>query len=312
MKNDIFKLNAIIICCSIIIRCDLTNGSRSPQEGENLCRELAGSSYMPVAIDEVLAVARDSSGMLYAIDKADHTYRVFVSSNDTLYRRYVKGSGVMSERYYFLSVEDGSRFIFRNDNGEWSNVYRCSGDGCGNYDSILSSRIDPESKERGTFDEKMEEGWNAMCDYLDSACDECRPLIRSDTAAVADYAVRNITPVTHIEYLASHQGGWYLLVSRVEYDWNGDVVLHYGTGDTMKKRYVTSFMRATDGGSTWIRFMVGFHEAEAFFGVQWDTSGVTPGQSYLVQESDTLQLERLVPEEELLAQLGFDCSHEIR
>ena len=87
----------------------------------------------------------------------------------------------------------------------------------------------------------------------------------------------------------------------------------YGFPGEMSLRNVTGFLRATDGGSTWIRFMLGSIEAEAFFGVVFDAvSGISAGPSYIKIAGDSLDLRRLAPDQEILEELGLGCSHEIR
>jgi hypothetical protein len=104
----------------------------------------------------------------------------------------------------------------------------------------------------------------------------------------------------------------YLLVTRVEYDWKGDVVVHYGPADDLRQRVVTRFLRARDGGSTWIRFMIGSDEAEAFFGVALDTAGIHESKSWLAVRGDTISIERVAPEARVLKDLGIECVHDIR
>jgi hypothetical protein len=151
-----------------------------------------------------------------------------------------------------------------------------------------------------------------MCNYLDTARPDCQALTSDEKIDIQTFAIKNYPPITRIEYLASLQDSIYLIISRNEYDWNGDVVIHYGKPGDIKLRKLLSFLRASDGGSTWIKFMIDSQEVEAYFGVKWDSSGFGPGSSHLAISGDTLQLERLSPSEESLAELGFNCMHEIR
>ena len=311
MKSSQYLLFISVFSLALCTLCNLTCSPANPSVEKNLCGELAGSSYVPVALGELLCVARDSAGVFYVVDKVQSDMRCFVSRNDSLYRKEVLGSGIFGEEYYFLSIQDGQQLIFQDSNKSWSDVYICQGN-CAKCDSLLVSHIGPTSKSIGD----IEEGWNDVCGYLQNESPNCRSLTAAEAGDIKKYHLLNFPPTTYVEYLARQQEGQYLLVTRSEYDWNGDVVVHYGMPDQMEKREVVSFLRASDGGSTWIRFMVGSTQYEAFFGVEWDSVGgsvgVHAGKTFLRIGSDTLALERISPNKEILMELGFDCAHEIQ
>lgn len=75
---------------------------------------------------------------------------------------------------------------------------------------------------------------------------------------------------------------------------------------------VVRFLRASDGGSTWITFMVGLTKYEAFFGVKLDSTGFSYGKAWLKIGNDTLPLERNSADRQTLQMLGFDCSIELK
>ena len=80
----------------------------------------------------------------------------------------------------------------------------------------------------------------------------------------------------------------------------------------MVKRQVVNFQRANNGGSTWISFVVGSKSYKAYFGVKWDSAGISNGKSWLTISNDTLPLERKTANIEALQNLGFNCSITLR
>jgi hypothetical protein len=307
MKSSQYLLLISVFSLALCMQCNLTRAPANPNAGKNLCGELAGSSYAPLTLGELLCVARDSAGVFYVVDKVQSDMRFFVSRNDSLFRKEVLGSSIIGEQYYFLSIQDNQEVIFQNSNKIWSDVYICQGN-CAKCDSLLSSHISPTSKSV----QDIAEGWIDVCAYLQNESPNCCSLAVAEAGDIGNYHLLNFPPTTHIEYLARRPESQYLLVTRSAYDWNGDVVVHYGMSDQMEKREVVGFLRASDGGSTWIRFMVGSTQYEAFFGVEWDSVGVHAGKTFLRIASDTLALERINPTKEILNGLGFDCAHEMQ
>lgn len=154
-------------------------------------------------------------------------------------------------------------------------------------------------------------GGGLVCKYFDSGNVNFQALSAAEKSAVNNYMVRNFSPGTTIEYLALQDDGQVLLVSRETYDWKGSVVVHYGKKGDLHKRLVTGFLRASDGGSTWIDFVVGEKKVSAFFGVKWDSDGIRPGATFIKMENDTLSLERIQPDKVILSDLGCNCAHQI-
>jgi hypothetical protein len=306
MKPLYYPFLVLILLFALLTQCNVPSDPSDPTSGNSLCSELAGSRYNPVTLGELLCVARDSTGVFYIIDSVGSTLRCFISRNDSLLRKTVLGSGIISQEYYFISIQDDAQLIFRNANNSWSDAYIWMHGKCTKCDSLLSSHMDSRSLD------SLAEGWKDVCEYLKNESANCHSLAIAAADDIQNYHCINFPPATRIEYLALQQQRYYLLVTRDEYDWTGDVVVHYGIADQMQKRDVVSFSRARDGGSTWIKFMVGLQQYEAFFGVQWDSTGIHPGNSYIKIDTDTIAVERISWNREILTELGFDCEHEIR
>lgn len=305
MKTKFFLLCMFTSILSLYICCKLPN--QISDTTSNKCNELAGTKYSPITLGKIVCVARDSSGVLYVVDKSQYDLRVFISKGNILYRKNVLGSSISGEQYFFLSIEDSMEVVFQNHNNIWSDAFVLMGN-CKECDSLLSSHIDPRAKSINDF----LAGWSDVCHYLQYERPNSVQLTTTTTVDVNKYKLENFPPTTHIEYLAQQQSGQYVLVTRSFYDWNGDVVLHYGLPDQMGNCQVVNFLRATDGGSTWISFMVGLKSYEAYFGVKWDTAGISNGKSWLKIGNDTLNLERKNASIETLQNLGFDCSITLR
>ncbi|MBN1757528.1 MAG: hypothetical protein JW863_04385 [Chitinispirillaceae bacterium] len=277
-----------------------------PESGP--CGELAGSQYVSVALDGILCAARDSAGVLYVIDENGSRFRCFVAEGDTLHRRKVTGSSIVGEEYYFISIENVNQLIFHHQSGVWNDVYLNVGGRCDECDSILADPVNKNPREM--YRESIAAGWSAVCGYLDKEKDAAYKLSVTDTTGMGNMATRNFLPTTRIEYLARQQDGHNILVTRPEYDWNGEAVVHFGMPGEMVLCECLRFIRALDGGSTWIRYLIDSTEAEAYFGVIMDTDAIKPGAAYNIIDGDTLELERVVPDADNMSALGFVCSWE--
>jgi hypothetical protein len=273
----------------------------------SICSELSGSNYVPIAASEIVCIAKDTQGVLYVVDKQDGNLRCFISSNDTLYRTNITGSSTRGEEYYSLSLDSGRYLFFCNISGKWDNAYVGFTSRCQKCDSILSGQV----VSSGKSPEDIDVGWSLVCKHLDAGNEKFQALSAAGISDVNNFAVRNFSPSTTIEYLAQQDDGQVLLVSRDTYDWEGSVVVHYGKKDDLKKRVVTRFLRASDGGSTWIDFIIGEKKVVAFFGVQWDSDGIRPVKTFIKIESDTLSLKRIQPDKAILSDLGCNCAHQI-
>jgi hypothetical protein len=303
MKANLFFPGLFAAFFILYICCDSPN--QISDSSSNKCTELAGSKSAPVTLGEILCISRDSSGVLYLVDKFQSDFRLFISKGNILYRKKVLGSSVFAEQYYFLSIEDSMQFVFHNHTSIWSEAYILKGN-CKECDSLLSSHINRDAKNINDLDS----GWIDICHFLQYERPNSVQL--SITKEINNYELENFPPTTHIEYLAKQESGQYILVTRSYYDWNGDVVLHYGLINQMNKCQVTNFLRASDGGSTWITFKVGIKSYEAFFGVKWDTTGISNGKNWLRIDNDTLNLDRKSADIQTLNNLGFDCSVALR
>lgn len=303
--HQIFFTSLMLSIC-FISGCKI-NTPAVQSDQANICGELAGSAYVPAALAEMLCIAKDPQGSLYVVDKQDGNLRCFISSNDTLYRTNVTGGSTRGDKYYSLSLDSGRQFLFCNISGKWDNAYLGTTGRCQKCDSILSSQI----AERSKSTESIDTGWIHVCKYLDAGNENFLALSTAEKSDVNNFAIRNFSPGTTIEYLAQLDDGQVLLVSRETNDWKGSVAVHYGKKDDLQKRAMTRFLRASDGGSTWIDFIVGDKKMSAFFGVQWDSDGVRPGATFIKMESDTLALERIEPDEAILSDLGCNCEHRI-
>lgn len=127
------------------------------QCNQGICNELSGSTYVSVALSEIVCIAKDSQGVLYVVDKSGGNLRCFISPNDTLYRTNVTGSSITGEKYYSLSLDGGRLFLFCNISEKWDNAYVSSAGRCQKCDSILSSQI----RSGGKSTENIDAGWGA-------------------------------------------------------------------------------------------------------------------------------------------------------
>ena len=306
MKTIIPSSFAAAFIVLTIISCRLPTDTVVPDGESSICGELAASNYVPVTLDSVLCIARDADGTLYVIDQNNYNLRCFISAADTLRRKKVSGSGIYNQQYFFISLEGGQQLLFENNGGIWSDAHFCRTGKCQKCDSIFSSAV--RSKDLND----LAVGWERVCSYLDTNLDlNCPALATAEISDLNNYPVRNFPPTTHIEYLSYRQDGNYLLVTRPEYDWRGEVVVHYGKPGDLKMRTTSSFLRLTDGGSTWIKFKIGSADAEAFFGVAWDSVGIHEGKTWMAIDRDTVSIERIQPGPKILIELGIECDHEI-
>lgn len=295
-----------ILMVSLNSGCKITTPHVQSNQA-TICSELSGSTYVPVVLSDIICIAMDPQGVLYVVDKSGGNLRCFVSSNDTLYRIKVTGSSTTGEKYYSLSLDGGRQFLFCNISGKWDNVYVGSSGRCQKCDSILLSQI----VHGGKSSESTDDGWGLVCKYLDSGIENFQALSTVEKSSVNKFKIRNFSPGTTIEYLAQQDNGLVLLVSRETFDWNGSVTVHYGKKDDLQKRVVTRFIRASDGGSTWIDFLVDAKKMSTFFGVKWDSDGIRPGATFIKTEKDSLALERIQPDKGILSDLGCNCAHKI-
>ncbi len=268
------------------------------------CSELAGSQYVPATLDTILCAGADTSGILYVIDKSSYYFRCFISKNDTLYRHAVMGSRVSAEEYCFIRIQNIGRIVFRKTNDIRNDaylIYESEGDKC---DSIFNAPLYQYPGQKSVA--YLEEGWTALVTYLDSAVN-CRKLSASTTTEPGSFVIKNFPPASHIEYIASQQNGQYILVTRAEHDWTGDVAIHYGTPGEMLLRSCVRILRASDGGSTWIDYLLDGKAATAVFRVVFEDTVFRPGPAYNIIDGDTLELERLPADTATMEMLGFGC-----
>jgi hypothetical protein len=172
-----------------------------------------------------------------------------------------------------------------------------------------------------SFPDAWAKGWNDISQFLQYERPNTDKLIIAKADEIKMYRFENFPPATHIEYLAQQQSGEYLLVTRPYYNWNGEVVLHYGLSGQMEKYPVIDLPDFAEYGSKYITFRVGSNPYKAFFGMKLkciDTSDFETVCSYEIDRSwlqigsDTLNLERKSGDIQILNSLGFDCAIELR
>jgi hypothetical protein len=235
----------------------------------------------PIALDDVIAVGRDSEGTLYVADEpsgADEA-RVFVSDGDTLVRRHVSGGGQGRDGdvEFRLFGVDGSSGPF-----QWL-IETAAGE--------TRMAIAAGEEDRTT--------------RIDELGPEAELLEVLDESALEGLAVRNFPGVIEVEYVAETEDGELLLVTRPAEDWSyDDFRLFYGPEDRLLEREVMSVRRQRDGGSTHIEFDVNGEQAVVFFPVE--LGAAEPPQATLTIGDTTEPLARL-GEDELPDGAEFLC-----
>jgi hypothetical protein len=238
------------------------------------CDVLAGRER-PVMLGEVLAVGRDTLGVVYALDELDGDVRAFVSDGDALRRHRVLGSGsgdLGDVAFYDVEVEADPPFTL--------------------YLEI------PDVGEP-TFSKIVVPGRNMP----DAAADgEELTLLSADD--LADFTLENLPPEIHIEYLGVLDDGRFVVVTRTSDDWSyDDFRLFVGQNAFVLEREVQSVLRARDGGSTTIELTLDGEPATLSFPVVQ----LMPGPWTLEQGGEVLPIERLEPAPAALDGLSFFC-----
>ena len=255
----------------LVVGCSkIPNG---PETAAGKCDELGGGSYGPITLGKILCIAKDSTGTVFLVDQTDSIgsiIRCFISKSNAFHRVEVRGSSVMNQTDYSLSLGDSVylRLKFTNYNGAWSGAL-CSG-----------------------------QTPNQTCETLTT-------LERSE---LPDYPIMNFPPSIFIEYLARDSLGNYLLITRPKYGWDGSpttMAVHYGTPRAMIKEPVMAIAVSTI--STRIIFTLNGENATAVFDVVFSNGMFSPGPAYLQVNGVKRTLEIIQPDEQIMQMLGFDC-----
>lgn len=215
----------------------------------------------PIMLDNVIAVGRDDQGVLYVLDDPeDSDYQVFVSEHDALQRHRVLGSGSGDSMWISVSVEADPQFglyVTLDASGEAASMRR--------FDSA-------------DVKDKSQEPEGDDLDLLDQS-------------AIEDMKLRNLSPEVAIEYSGTIEDGRRVLVVRPNDDWSyEDFRVFLGTPQKMLEREVKSVLRAKDGGSTTIDFMLDGEPATLRFPVVNAGDHIEPGDSTLASDGETLSI----------------------
>lgn len=257
----------------LIVGC--SNIPNNPQTATGRCDELGGGTYVPITLGQILCIAKESAGTIFLVDQTDtsgSTIRCFISGSNEFHRVEVLGSSVRQLGFYSITLGDSAHSVFQfsYDNGVWRMATMISGQ--------------PPNL-------------------------TIKTLFILDRSELPDYPILNFPPAVFIEYLARDSVGNYLLATRPKYDWDGMIVIHYGTPRAMVKEPVTGMARSST--STSILFSINGDSAIADFEGVFSNGMFDPGPAYLQVNGVKRTLEILKPDEQTVRLLGFDCWEEM-
>lgn len=240
-----------------------------------------------MALGTVLGVGKDAQGTTYMVDSEPQTgYRVFVSDGTTLFRKKIAGSsssGGGPDNDYSFTFEDGTTtqaLLFQIRGGAVTGMALGPGD-------VRGFIGDP-----GATTEML---------TLDSE------------SVVSAFTLRNLPGDVAIEYVADVTDGTALVVTRPAVDWEyTDFRVFYGTdGPSLSERQVLNVLRAKDGGSTEIQFIVDGATYTARFPwvLEPGDGGISghPGQGTLDKNGVPVAMSQRYPTPTTLSGFTFSC-----
>jgi hypothetical protein len=254
-RGSFWSLIAMLLVALSLAAC-----SSSPSDERHGCDPLAAAEQ-PITLGAILAIGKDSAGTLYLVDQSGPDYRVFVSSQGSLFRQRIAGSGTGASLYVF-HVSD--------------------------HDPELTLEV---SFEGGTTRMGLVTGPFAGKTFVIGQQGEELTVVGDD--AIAGMPLRNLPGTIYIEYVAQLDQR-VMVVTRPLDDWTyQDFRVFFGPLAGLLERHVSNVSRAKDGGSTSIVFDLDGAQATAWFPVVWTGTGVTPGQATLSVNGTTSDLTRL-------------------
>jgi hypothetical protein len=251
------------------------------------CDPLAGAD-LPVTLGTILGVGTDSRGTTYMAEQviALAMDRVFVSSGTELVRKRVTGSGARggsADADYAFTFEDGATT------------------------QALLVQL------RGGAASGMALGPAGGRGYIGDPGATTEMLTVQDESVVSGFTLRNLPREIAIEYVADVTDGTALVVTRPETEWQyTDFRVFYGgDGAVLGERHVVSVLRARDGGSTDIQFIVDGATYTAHFPWAYELAdgGMVgqPGPATLDKNGVPVAMNRRFPNPTTLTDFTFSC-----
>lgn len=265
------------LCIVIALASACSADARAPEA----CNPF-GAMPEPVALDDVLAVGRDSDGALYVVDVSNREARAFSGSAMSLIRNRVVGSfesfsGGVHSHGVTVEVLPRPYVLIIEQDGDETRMARTF-----MLDRTATIATLPQSE---------------VLDVI-------------DVEAIENAELRNLPGDVTTEYFARAPSGELLLVVRpVDFESYEDFRLFYGEPDALFERELLSVTRARDGGSTTLVFVLDGAEVAASFPIEHDGTQFVPGDASLEQAGEVVPLERLASadEPELLGDATFQC-----
>jgi hypothetical protein len=242
------------------------------------CDPLAGDAE-PISLGTITGAGRSADGTVYVVDQ-DGDDRVFVGEDGVLVRWRVLGSG---------EGNDGDIEVHE-------------------YSAALDSREITVCVEiaHGTTTMAVIEG-----EFEGRIADLGKKgeiLTLVSEAEVRTMPVRNLPGDVAIEYYAEVEDGSKLLVTRPVDDWDyEDFRVFFGTPEPLVEREVGEVLRATDGGSTTIRFRVDGTDYLADFPIESSSGKFERGSATLDVGPEVLAMDWLDADATITASLQFQC-----
>lgn len=204
------------------------DGSPAPRP----CAPLAGAAR-PIALGTVLGAGRHADGTIYVADREGAELRAFVTEAGALRRRRVAGTGELGAMTYLVSVHDEPAFTLKIVGGASPRM------------GVIRGHFTGRDFEIGQQGDVLE--------VLDASALSGLPIVNLPGEAVVEYAF-------------ALPDGRHLVVLRPLDDWSyDDFRLFLGAPERLTEREVSSVMRARDGGTTDIDFVIDGRVARAHF-----------------------------------------------
>ena len=208
-----------------------TDDGMTPSGSTHLesCDPLAPNE-LPIKLQTIIAAGKDESGTIYVADRTSESEeRIFVSRDNTLYRKRVSGSGSNGTSDF--------TWVFDNDGKAERLVVRKQAD------EVTGIALAPADQRK-------------FFDQLDDSAQKLTPV---DPASLTGFAVRNLAGDVVVEFVADADNDARLVVMRPKDDWSyEDFRLFYGTNGHLAERVTTQTgprsYRAFDfivDGATW-------------------------------------------------------------
>ena len=229
------RLALVIVVAAAVPACSESGGDADA----HVCSPLAAVPPAFTNLGFTLGIGRHADGTVYALDQTQTgEYRVFSSSGMTLGRKPIGGfnRGTLgNDNWYVATVSDADpQFTLKIDDTT----------------SPASMGV-----VRGAYADR------------DFVVGQTGDVLQVETAdALAGMTIRDLPGDVTVEYFAHLADGRQLVVARPHYNWSYESFrLFLGTADRMAEREVTSVVRAKDGGTTTIQFMLDGAAATALF-----------------------------------------------